>query len=81
VTARGSSGREVARGEAVAEAQRDTARTSQVAVRETLDERQVSYQPFWATNAILVHSGQPALAQQIAARPEGQGLYPPTGTS
>jgi subtilisin family serine protease len=67
------------RGVAVAGALRETAQTSQVAVRETLDGRRVDYQAFWATNAIFVHSGQPALAQQIAAHPEVQGLYAPTG--
>jgi hypothetical protein len=67
----------VARGEAVAEALRETARTSHGAVRETLDGRRVDYQPFWANNAIFVHSGEAALAQRIAARPEVEGLYAP----
>jgi subtilisin family serine protease/N-acetylneuraminic acid mutarotase len=69
----------VARGAAVADALRETAQASQAEIRQQLDQRQVDYQAFWATNAIYVHSGEPALAQQFAISPEVEGLYAPVG--
>jgi N-acetylneuraminic acid mutarotase len=67
----------VARGEAVAVALRDTAQASQAGVAATLADRRVAFEPFWATNAIFVHNGAPALAEQIALHAEVEGLYAP----
>ncbi|WJK35529.1 S8 family serine peptidase [Solwaraspora sp. WMMA2065] len=66
-----------ARGEAVAEALRTTAATSQTSVRHLLDTEGVTYQAFWASNAIYVLDGSSMLAQELAARPDVEGLYQP----
>ncbi|QSB13012.1 S8 family serine peptidase [Natronosporangium hydrolyticum] len=66
-----------ARGEAVADALRDTAAVSQPGVRRVLDESGLEYRSFWATNAIYVHDGSPALAERFAERTEVAGLYAP----
>ncbi|MFV2021382.1 S8 family serine peptidase [Micromonospora sp. LOL_023] len=66
-----------ARGEAVAEALRTTAATSQTNVRHLLDTEGVTYQAFWASNAIYVQDGSSMLAQELAARPDVAGLYQP----
>ncbi|MFI5846054.1 S8 family serine peptidase [Catenuloplanes sp. NPDC051500] len=65
-----------ARGTAVAAALKKTAAASQEKVRAELSASGVSYQAFWATNAIKVTGGSTASAQKIAAFPEVQGLYP-----
>nr|MDT0656965.1 S8 family serine peptidase [Micromonospora sp. DSM 115978] len=66
-----------ARGEAVAEALRATATTSQTGVKHLLDTEGVSYQAFWASNAIFVHDGSATLAQKLAGRSDVEGLYEP----
>ncbi|NHW87612.1 hypothetical protein, partial [Escherichia coli] len=37
----------------------------------------VTYEAFWASNAIYVHGGTSLLADQLAARPDVEGLYEP----
>jgi subtilisin family serine protease len=67
-----------ARGAAVVEALRETAETSQAAVRATLDGAGQRYRAHFATNAIYVYGGSPALATELAGSPGVQGLYEPT---
>jgi subtilisin family serine protease/N-acetylneuraminic acid mutarotase len=72
----------VARGEAVAAELRATAGQSQAEVVNLLEDpaqRQVRFQPFWATNAIYVYSGTAGLATQLASYAEVEGLYAPVG--
>lgn len=66
-----------ARGEAVAQALRATAATSQTNVRHLLDTEGVTYEAFWASNAIYVHDGSSKLAQRLAGRSDVEGLYEP----
>jgi subtilisin family serine protease/N-acetylneuraminic acid mutarotase len=66
------------RGTKVAEALRKTARRSQSGVRAKLDSAGVSYQAFWATNAIYVRQGSTALAADLAGQLEVESLYPTT---
>ncbi|MEU6072822.1 S8 family serine peptidase [Micromonospora sp. NPDC047074] len=66
-----------ARGEAVAKALRKTAAISQTNVRHLLDTQGVTYETFWASNAIYVHDGSSKLAQQLASRADVEGLYEP----
>ncbi|MFY1694587.1 S8 family serine peptidase [Solwaraspora sp. WMMA2101] len=66
-----------ARGEAVVRALRTAAATSQTNVRHLLDTQGVTYQSFWASNAIYVHDGSATLAGQLAARSDVEGLYQP----
>jgi N-acetylneuraminic acid mutarotase len=66
-----------ARGEAVAQALRSTATTSQTNVRHLLDTEGVTYEAFWASNAIYVHDGSSMLAQRLAGRSDVEGLYEP----
>ncbi|WP_255472498.1 S8 family serine peptidase, partial [Micromonospora sp. MP36] len=65
------------RGAAVAKALRETARASQADVRTELDRAHVQYKAFWATNAIHVSDGSLKMAEQLAAEPEVQSLWPP----
>ncbi|MGH3681511.1 MAG: S8 family serine peptidase, partial [Natronosporangium sp.] len=72
----------VARGAAVAAELRATAEQSQAAVVDLLEDpvqRQVRFQPFWATNAIYVYNGPAGLATQLAGFSEVEGLYAPVG--
>ncbi len=64
------------RGAAVAAALRQTAESSQAAVRERLDEAGIEYEAFWATNTIRVEAGTAALAAELAAQPEVDALHP-----
>ncbi|MFY1636717.1 S8 family serine peptidase [Solwaraspora sp. WMMB335] len=66
-----------ARGAAVAATLRQAATASQASVRQLLDGQGVSYEAFWATNAIYVHGGTSMLAHELAARPDVEGLYEP----
>ncbi|MGS2616189.1 S8 family serine peptidase [Micromonospora sp. LZ34] len=65
------------RGTAVAEALKKTAAESQAKIRAELDGAGAKYQTFWATNAIRVSGGSLAMAQNIAAHAEVEGLYAP----
>ncbi|MDO3705151.1 S8 family serine peptidase [Micromonospora sp. C28SCA-DRY-2] len=65
------------RGTAVAEALKKTAAESQAKVRSELDTAGAKYQSFWATNAIRVSGGSLAMAQNLAAHAEVEGLYAP----
>ncbi|GID32929.1 S8 family serine peptidase [Paractinoplanes brasiliensis] len=65
------------RGTAVAAALKKAAASSQSGVRAELDKGGATYESFWATNAIKVSKGSPALVQSLAARPEVEGLYAP----
>ncbi|MDQ7904919.1 S8 family serine peptidase [Phytohabitans sp. ZYX-F-186] len=65
------------RGTAVATALQKTAEESQAKVRAELDAAGVKYQAFWATNAIKVSAAGQSMAQNLAARGEVEGLYPP----
>ncbi|GAB7036483.1 MULTISPECIES: S8 family serine peptidase [Catenuloplanes] len=65
-----------ARGTAVAAELKKTANAAQEKVRAELTSAGVSFQSFWATNAIKVTGGSTTTAQKIAALPEVQGLYP-----
>ena len=64
------------RGAAVARALRQTAESSQAAVRERLDDEGVEYEAFWATNAIRVEAGTAELAAELAAQPGVDSLHP-----
>jgi subtilisin family serine protease len=64
------------RGKAVADALKKTAAGSQAAIRSELDAAGTKYQTFWATNAIKVSGGSPAMVQSFAAHAEVEGLYP-----
>lgn len=66
------------RGREVARALRETAQTSQAAVRARLDAAGAPYQAFWATNAIRVSSGSDQLAAELAALPGVDSLLPTT---
>lgn len=66
------------RGAAVADALRRTAAASQAKVRAELDSSGTRYQTFWATNAIKVSGGSLAMAQNVAAHAEVDGVYAPT---
>ena len=64
------------RGAAVAAALQRAAETAQRDVRRTLDAAGTEYKAFWATNAVYVRNGSLALAEQLAADTEVQGLHP-----
>ncbi|WP_184830544.1 S8 family serine peptidase [Kribbella solani] len=66
------------RGTAVAAALKKAAADSQAKVRAELDAQHVKYRSFWGTNAIRIENGSLALAQNLAAYAEVQGLYAPT---
>jgi hypothetical protein len=68
-----------ARGEAVVDRLRETARTSQAEVIETLDAAGQSYQAFYITNAVYVRDGSPALAAELATHAAVSGIHQPTG--
>jgi Subtilase family/Malectin domain/Carboxypeptidase regulatory-like domain/Viral BACON domain len=55
------------RGEAVVDALRRTANASQSDVRKQLSLSDVSYQPFWVANTILVRNGSDSLAKTLAS--------------
>ncbi|WP_203433551.1 S8 family serine peptidase [Jiangella asiatica] len=63
------------RGTAVAAALKATAETSQAEVRAQLDAAGVTYEAFWATNAIRIEDGTAELAAQLSARPEVDSLH------
>jgi len=65
------------RGTAVATALQKTAEESQAKVRAELDAAGLSYEAFWATNAIKVAGGSQSVAQGLAAHGEVEGLYAP----
>ncbi|MEV4265685.1 S8 family serine peptidase [Kribbella sp. NPDC049584] len=65
------------RGTAVASALKKAAAASQAPIRAELDAQHVKYQAFWGTNAIRIESGSLALAQDLAAHNEVEGLYAP----
>ncbi|MEV0803022.1 S8 family serine peptidase [Kribbella sp. NPDC050281] len=67
-----------ARGTAVAEALQRAAQSSQHDIRAQLDAAGTSYQAFWATNAIRVTGGSLAMAEQLAASVDVEGLYATT---
>jgi len=56
-----------ARGQAVYDALTQTANSSQASVRAYLDAQHVTYQAFWAVNAIHVDAGTAALATRLSA--------------
>ncbi|WP_116948752.1 S8 family serine peptidase [Jiangella endophytica] len=64
------------RGTAVAEALRQTAESSQAAIRARLDAEGVRYEAFWATNAIRIPDGTAELAAELTAQPEVDSLHP-----
>ncbi|MGH8774164.1 MAG: S8 family serine peptidase [Jiangellaceae bacterium] len=66
------------RGTAVAAALKKTAAASQGGAVADLERAGQDHQAFWVTNAIFVRDGSEALAAQMAARPEVEGLYAPT---
>ncbi|MFF5289573.1 carboxypeptidase regulatory-like domain-containing protein [Paractinoplanes globisporus] len=55
---------------------RDTADRSQRDLRAQLTREKVSYQPFWAVNAVLVRGADAALAARLAARPDVAAVRP-----
>ncbi len=63
------------RGQAVYDALRAAAKQSQGDTLALLDSAAVSYQPFWATNAIRVSAGDTALVEKIAQDPAVMALY------
>ncbi|MGD9961308.1 S8 family serine peptidase [Nocardioides sp.] len=63
------------RGQAVYDTLTKAALDSQEATRALLDEEGVSYQSFWATNAIRVDAGDSDLVDRIAAQPAVRGVY------
>ncbi|WUJ71395.1 S8 family serine peptidase [Kribbella soli] len=65
------------RGTAVAAALKKSAADSQASIRAELDAQHVKYQAFWGTNAIRIESGSLALAENLAAHNEVEGLYAP----
>ncbi|WP_242000885.1 S8 family serine peptidase [Kribbella rubisoli] len=65
------------RGTAVAAALKKAAADSQASIRAELDAQHVKYQAFWGTNAIRIESGSLALAENLAAHNEVEGLYAP----
>src|SRR5262245_3629037 len=64
------------RGQFVYDALRATASESQRDIRAQLDDQGVEYKAFWATNAVRVQAGSAELAQELAAAPEVEALYP-----
>ncbi|HEY8472796.1 MAG TPA: S8 family serine peptidase [Natronosporangium sp.] len=66
------------RGAAVVARLRSTAEASQAEVRAMLDAAGQAYRAFYVTNAIYVHDGTPALAEQLAAEPAVAELLAPT---
>ncbi len=65
-----------ARGTAVVEALSETADTSQAVVRARLRAKGIDFDPYYIANAIYVHDGSNALADELAARPEVERLVP-----
>ncbi|MEU9828139.1 S8 family serine peptidase [Micromonospora chersina] len=59
-----------ARAEAVSEALHAVADSSQKSLRSFLDRSRVGYRPFWIANALLVTTGNQALVEDLAARPD-----------
>jgi hypothetical protein len=57
------------RGAAVTATLRRTADRSQAGVRARLDRAKVGYQPYWVSNAVLVHNGSAELATNLAGEP------------
>jgi subtilisin family serine protease len=51
------------------------AETSQAGLRSLLDQREVTYTPFWAVNSLLVEADR-ALVDQLATRPEVKRIEP-----
>ncbi len=74
------------RGQAVVDALRRTAETSQSDVRKQLSQAEVAYQSFWIANTVLVRDGTAKLAATLAAHgnvtklrsPETYALPKPT---
>ncbi|SEF11095.1 S8 family serine peptidase [Jiangella alba] len=66
-----------ARGEAVADALRDAARTSQADVVAELEARGVRYESFWITNTIIVEGASEQLATVAAADGAVTGVREP----
>ena len=64
-----------ARGIAVYEALTSTARTAQSEVRAALDSDGLSYQTYWATNAIRVEGADADVVNDLARAPGVQGIY------
>jgi subtilisin family serine protease/N-acetylneuraminic acid mutarotase len=64
------------RGSAVAKALREHAEVSQAGIRGRLDRAKVEYKAFWATNAIHVTGGSLRMAEQLAAEPAVESLWP-----
>ena len=62
------------RGLAVYDTLRKTARTSQADVVKTLTTANVDFEPYWITNAILVHGGDLSLATSLASSSEVQQI-------
>ena len=65
-----------ARGQAVYDSLRATARASQGSVKALLDERGAAYEAFFITNAIFVPSGTLALATEVASHAEVAQILP-----
>ena len=64
------------RGQAVYDALTAAAESGQEGTRQLLDSEDVTYQSFWATNAIRVEGGSESLALKVAESPEVAALYP-----
>ena len=64
------------RGQVVYDTLKAAASESQKDTRTLLDGEDVTYQAFWATNAIRVEAGDPGLALKIAGSSDVVALYP-----
>ncbi|WP_165700183.1 cell wall-binding repeat-containing protein [Ornithinimicrobium ciconiae] len=64
-----------ARGIAVYDALTSTADAAQADVRSELDGHGLSYETYWATNAILVEDADADVVQDIARAPGVEGIY------
>lgn len=65
-----------ARGQAVVDALKKTAESSQKELRAQLDEQGVEYEAFWATNSIRVGGADAELVTSMASTGAVEGVYP-----
>ncbi len=61
---------------ALYEALTSAAESSQKQMRADLDDKDVDYQAFWATNSIRVSGGDESLVTSLAAQSGVEGIYP-----
>ncbi|GAA1167480.1 hypothetical protein GCM10009584_05550 [Ornithinimicrobium humiphilum] len=65
-----------ARGQAVVDALKKTAESSQKELRAELDDLGVEYEAFWATNSIRVGGADAELVASLASETAVEGIYP-----